>query len=183
VSPRCDRVWSRGHARRGAGIILSVLAPISPPTAGEGGLSYTWRMADGWVLLVDDEEELLLLLGDLLETRHLEAVCASNGQEAMRQLEKHSRSGKPAFTAVVSDWVMPVMDGVALLKQMRAGEFRKIPFVLMSGAVSREELLGAIRYDPDAVLLKPFRVEALCAKIEEAVQNRQRKELERAFKL
>jgi CheY-like chemotaxis protein len=140
-------------------------------------------MADGRILLVDDEEELLLLLGDLLETKNFHTVCAGNGQEALRLLERHVKVNKAPFTAVVSDWVMPVLDGVGLLKTMRAGEFRKVPFVLMSGAVGREELLSAIRYDPDAVLLKPFRIEALCVKIEEAVQNRQRKELERAFRL
>jgi CheY-like chemotaxis protein len=140
-------------------------------------------MTGARVLLVDDEEEVLVLLGDLLQAQHFETTCASNGQEALRQLQLRAREGQPPFAAVVSDWVMPVMDGVALLKAMRAGEFRKVPFVLMSGAVSRDELLGAIRYDPDAVLLKPFRIEALRGKIEEAVQNRQRKELERAFKL
>ena len=149
-----------------------------------GGLPYTCRMLDeGRVLLVDDEEELLLLLGDLLNARNVETLCATNGQEALRLLEQQTRGRKAPVSAVVCDWVMPVLDGVGMLRTMRAGEFRKIPFVLMSGAVSRDELLGAIKYDPDAVLLKPFRIEALCTKIEEAVQNRQRKELERAFKL
>jgi len=140
-------------------------------------------MAKSQVLLVDDDKDLLQLLGELLWTRNFETSGAKNGEEALRLLEERSSAGLPDFSVVVSDWTMPVMGGVALLIKIRSSQFRGLPFVLTSGAVSPEELAGAIKYDADAVLLKPFSVDALCTKIDQAILSRQRKELDRAPKL
>jgi two-component system chemotaxis response regulator CheY len=101
------------------------------------------------------------------------------GEAAVRVLEERALSGGVPFSAVVSDWMMPGMDGVALLRRIRSGGFNRLPFVLMSGAVTKEVLLTAVKYDLDAVLLKPFAIDALCVKIQEASRARERKVRER----
>jgi len=131
--------------------------------------------------VVDDEKAIQSFLSDYLLTKGVRTVLAGNGAEAYRMLEQHARTGRPAFFAIISDWVMPVMDGIALLGRVRSGPFSGLPFVLMSGAVSRDVLLGAVRHGPDAVVLKPFDLNTLWAKIEEVAKNRERKTLEQAL--
>lgn len=133
------------------------------------------------VLLVDDEAAIRSLLSDYLSVRGYTATCAESGEDAYRLIEARAESGRPHFTAVVSDWMMPGMDGLALLEKIRSGDQHRLPFVLMSGAVSRDVLLAAVKYDPDAVLLKPFSIDLLCAKIAEAAKARERKVLDRVL--
>jgi DNA-binding response OmpR family regulator len=132
------------------------------------------------ILLVDDDQELLSLFSDALQLDGLTTSCAENGEQAFRLLLERSRSGTGNFTAVVSDWKMPVLDGLGLLTRIRSSRFHGVPFVLMSGAVTADVLRDALRYDTDAVLLKPFHIDTLHAKIREAIEVRGRKEHDRA---
>lgn len=133
------------------------------------------------VLVVDDEPDILSLISDFLSARGYTATCAGGGADAYRLIEERAQGGRPPFAAVVSDWMMPGMDGLALLEKVRSGDQHRLPFVLMSGAVSRDVLLGAVKYDPDAVLLKPFSIDLLCTKIAEAVKTRERKVRDRVL--
>src|SRR5262245_30724086 len=132
-------------------------------------------MSESHLLLVDDQSEILSLLADSLECAGVRTTCARDGAEALRLLEERTRAGG-AVTAIVSDWVMPGLDGLGLLAGIRASdEFRGLPFVLISGAMTDEDFVGAAaHHDPDAFLLKPFTIEALRATIDEATTIRQR---------
>jgi len=132
-------------------------------------------MTDSHLLLVDDQSEILAFLAESLEADGVHTTCARNGAEAFSLLEQRVRAGG-AVAAIVSDWVMPGLDGLGLLTQVRASdEFRGLPFVLMSGIVTDEDLVGAAaHHDPDAFLLKPFTIEDLRATIDEAIAIRQR---------
>ncbi|MGH7284897.1 MAG: response regulator, partial [Polyangiaceae bacterium] len=68
----------------------------------------------GYVLVVDDEEDIRDTLRELIEMKGFKAQTAANGAEALEQLIAE----RPCL--VVLDLVMPVMDGVALLEKMRA---------------------------------------------------------------
>ena len=129
------------------------------------------------VLVVDAQNAMRELLVDCLQMKGVPAITAMNGAEAYRLLEERALARGPAFLAVVSDWVMPVLDGLGLLHRIRSGEFQWLPFVLISGAVSITELRAAVKYGPDAVLLKPFAVDALYDKVHEAAAARARKTL------
>jgi CheY-like chemotaxis protein len=81
------------------------------------------------VLLVDDEPDILTVL-ELLLTEHGYTVhTAPDGAEALRL----ARLTRPDL--VLSDWMMPVMDGVSLLKALRATpELSEVPMLMMSAA-------------------------------------------------
>ncbi len=128
------------------------------------------------VLLVDDEKDILSICAEYLNGNGIQTILANNGAAALRLLEERAGRDEPPCAAIVCDWMMPVMDGLTLLARVRSSEFRQMPFVLMSGAVSRDVLLTAVKHDPDAVLLKPFPIATLLAKIEEAIKSRERKE-------
>jgi len=80
-----------------------------------------------FILLVEDEELPRQALQALLESESHRVVCATNGADALAQL---SVTG---VDLVVTDWAMPVMDGLRLCRQMRSNAvLQTIPILLVS---------------------------------------------------
>ena len=78
------------------------------------------------VLLIDDEPEILAVLQHMLKRAGFEIELAENGFAALEKLE-HQK-----FDIVVCDYLMPKMDGIALLKKVRANK-DFTPFIFFSG--------------------------------------------------
>ncbi len=100
------------------------------------------------VLYIDDEEDLLTL-GKLYLERHGDFTvdtCASSGK-AIDKIQKG------AYDAILSDYQMPGMNGLALLKQVRA-LFGDIPFILFTGRGREEVVIEAIENGVDFYLQK-----------------------------
>lgn len=118
----------------------------------------------GVILLVEDEEGLRALNARGLASRGYTVIEAGNGVEAMEMLEREG--GK--VDLVVSDVVMPEMDGPTLLKELR----KKNPetkIIFVSGYA--EEAFQKSLPDPDAYnfLAKPFTLKQLVAKVKETM--------------
>ena len=105
------------------------------------------------ILVVDDEFGISELVEALLIDEGHRVLTASNGRQALE------RMGEARPDLVISDLMMPVMDGAALLRLMRESpEWRDIPFVLMCAlpeAHVRDRLVGAYQ----GFLRKPFRMD------------------------
>lgn len=131
------------------------------------------------IMIVDDEADIRELVGEHLTKRGYATITAENGKEAYELLEKRTKEfgGHHLVTAIISDWVMPGGDGVDFLLKLRKGPYKDIPFILVSGNVSREKLEEAIKLDADGVLLKPLPLAVLSKKIEEALERRLKKDL------
>jgi CheY-like chemotaxis protein len=96
------------------------------------------------VLVVDDEPDVRYLLRVTLERAGYGVVEAAHGEAALEQV----RRSRPQL--VVTDQMMPLMNGRELIELLRAGESTKaIPIVMISGT-------HAIQSGADAVLRKPF---------------------------
>ena len=107
------------------------------------------------ILIVDDEFGLAEMLRELLRELEFEAAVAINGQLALDVLNER------AVDLVVTDLMMPVMDGPELAAAMRASDaHRHIPIVLMTSLPST---LPRQAHLFDAVLRKPFTPELLMA--------------------
>jgi CheY-like chemotaxis protein len=123
------------------------------------------------VLIVDDELAIVETLTEILGWAGYQVLAASNGQEGLRELGK-----KP--DVVVLDFMMPVMDGLQMLRAMRAdARYRKIPVILMSAAgldtVRAAARLAGRRSAPwDAFVAKPFEPDTLLAAISVALRRR-----------
>jgi len=99
------------------------------------------------VVIADDEQNLLELLKMVLEGLEHQVLTASNGKEALQLVKSH----RPAL--VISDVMMPIMDGYELLEQIRLKvEWANIKVVLISAASLKRSLL----YKADAYLAKPY---------------------------
>ena len=109
------------------------------------------------VLVVDDQESMRLLTRACLRRLDIESVVeARTGQEAIGELEKQK------FDLVISDWIMPDMDGLQLLTYVREQPTLKAtPFIMTSARQLDDEISIALRAGADKYLVKPFKAEAL----------------------
>lgn len=106
------------------------------------------------LLVVDDEFGTVEVLVAALEDAGYRVLTAANGRRGLERLEEN----RPDL--VISDFMMPLMDGAAMVAAMRANpSFRDIPVIMMSAAPE-----SALRKHLDgyhAFLRKPFRIAAL----------------------
>ena len=120
------------------------------------------------VLLVEDNQELLLLMSSLLSDKY-NILTATNGEKAQRQIQKAS------LDVVVTDVMMPVMDGIELTKWIKENEdFSQLPVVMLTAKTQDEDRNEAYRAGADAYVTKPFNLADLQLRIDNIIANRQR---------
>jgi len=103
------------------------------------------------ILVIDDEITIVEMLSAFLEEEGLQVMTAYNGQEGLERLA----SVRPAV--VVSDVMMPVLDGWELCRRMQADpRYQSIPLVLMSALRTAPGLAGC---NYAALLSKPFELD------------------------
>jgi two-component system, cell cycle sensor histidine kinase and response regulator CckA len=125
------------------------------------------------VLIVEDKPENRYLLRAVLQGHGYAVDEASNGAEALTS----ARQEPPNL--IISDLLMPVMDGYTLLRQWKADErLRTIPFVVYTATYTepRDERL-ALDLGADAFIIKPVEPELFVAHIEEVLEKKTRSEL------
>jgi two-component system chemotaxis response regulator CheY len=114
------------------------------------------------VLVVDDFATMRRIVSNLLREagfKHL--VEAEDGVEALRKLEAGN------FQFVVSDWNMPKMTGLELLKSVRSSEHLKhLPFLLVTAEARKENIVEAAHAGADGYIVKPFSGATLKEKIQ-----------------
>jgi two-component system chemotaxis response regulator CheY len=113
------------------------------------------------VLIVDDASSMRRIIRGLLKElgfKHMRE--AENGQLAMDQL----KNKKADF--VVSDWNMPVMTGIDLLRAIRADEVLKtIPVLMVTAEAKQENILEAVQAGVSNYIIKPFNAATLQEKL------------------
>ena len=117
------------------------------------------------ILLVDDSGTMRTiqkrcLLGFGLPEESI--VEAADGKAALE------RFAAQKFQLVITDWNMPVMDGLALLKEIRQRD-REVPVVMVTTEAERERVVTAIGAGVSDYLIKPFTPDNLRAKLEKWV--------------
>ena len=110
------------------------------------------------ILVVEDDPSLREAIGDTLELAGRPYVAVDGGEAALRVLSEK------AFSIVVSDVRMMPMDGITLLKEIRA-RLPLLPVVLMTAYAEVEKAVDAMRSGACDFLLKPFEPKALLAHI------------------
>lgn len=111
-------------------------------------------------LIVDDSRFVRGLLRGLLEERGIECEEAADGQAGMEMLH----DGAPFDLALV-DWNMPVMDGLTMLKQLRAEGYDGMRVMMVTTEAENGFIIRALDAGADEYLMKPFDDEALSEKL------------------
>ena len=118
------------------------------------------------VLIVEDDEEINeYLCRELAEDFHL--TSCGNGKEAIELLHKQS------FNLVVSDIMMPEMDGISLCKHIKQHlQFNHIPIILLTAKTRETDNITGLAVGADAYITKPFSLNILRSTILSLIQNR-----------
>jgi two-component system chemotaxis response regulator CheY len=111
-------------------------------------------------LIVDDSRFVRGYLRGLLEEKGIECEEAADGQAGMDRLN----AGLPFDLALV-DWNMPVMNGLDMLKQLRAEGLSDIKVMMVTTEAENDYILRALDAGADEYLMKPFDDEALTEKL------------------
>ncbi|MHC1709861.1 MAG: PAS domain S-box protein [Methanomassiliicoccales archaeon] len=117
------------------------------------------------VLSVDDEPELVLLSKEILESFHdMKVWTATSAKEALGMI------GEMHFDAIISDYQMPVMDGIKFLKALRS-EKDGTPFILFTGRGREEVVVEAIDSGADGYVQKGTDVRSAFAELAHKVRT------------
>ena len=118
------------------------------------------------ILLVDDDPEILALLRDFLQVDY-NIIFAGNGLEAYKKV----LSDKPDI--IVSDVMMPEMDGIELCGMLRENfDTSHLPMILLTAKAEIEDRIAGLKAGADSYIPKPFHPEHLRVRIEKLLQLR-----------
>ncbi|MBP9794318.1 MAG: response regulator [Flavobacterium sp.] len=114
------------------------------------------------ILIVEDNEQMRHYLKEVLENYHI--TEAENGQEALEILERQS------FDIIITDYMMPVLDGEGLVLKIKEQEL-KTPIIVLTARSDQEGKLNMLRLGIDGYLNKPFVEEELHLMIRKSLQT------------
>jgi len=131
------------------------------------------------VLVVEDNEDLRNYLGNILGEEY-HTITANNGQSAFEYLQKSLEvdpTGKLLPDLILSDLMMPIMDGSQLLARVKNDDLLShLPFIMLTARVDAGARLDALRVGVDDYLTKPFKEEELLARIRNLIRNYERRQ-------
>jgi CheY-like chemotaxis protein len=118
------------------------------------------------ILLVDDDPWILRMVSTVLEKRGYVIVTACDGAEALR----HADESPPDL--VITDVMMPGMDGWTFVKNLRAQtRFSFVPVIFLTGLSGDDDRIRGFRLGADDYLPKPFRFEELDLRVSNTLKK------------
>jgi putative two-component system response regulator len=124
------------------------------------------------VLIVEDDPDLIGIMCDILATDGHTVIAARNGPDALRAFDRD----KPDL--ILSDIMMPEMDGYALLQAVRSHpDGLAVPFLFVSARSERRDLTRARDLGADDFIFKPFSVDELRKAVRAKLERRRVVEL------
>lgn len=137
-----------------AGAVVPGASAIAEKLASKGNLDPLR------ILVIDDDPSVLVLLQHLLAEQGHHVVSARDGREGLRL----AVAERPQM--IISDWLMPEMDGVTLCRALReTDEGRHIYFLLLTGLENDDSLVEAFEAGADDFVTKPFAPRVLLARL------------------
>lgn len=120
------------------------------------------------ILVADDEPGIRLSITHYLEMSGYSVIAADNGKEALAMVEEY----QPHL--IVTDIMMPVMDGYELVRRVRQRPaFRLLPVIFLTERTSTEERILGYQLGCDVYLPKPFELDELAAVIRNLLERSQ----------
>jgi len=158
-------VWIDSECGQGTSVVMLLPRSVNlpSPTKDQPPVDEPARRSAGNVLLVDDDEEVAALVGEMLEHLGYEVTYAASAAAALGAL-----ANEREVDVVFSDVMMPGgMNGLDLAREIRARQFG-MPVLLTSGYA--EAIKQSAEAEGVQVLAKPYRLEELAAALKSAVE-------------
>lgn len=119
-------------------------------------------------MVVEDNKDMLAFVFRQLSSLY-HVLIAENGVEALDVLEQKS------VDLIISDIMMPLMDGVELCKHLKQNlDYSHIPVILLTAKTNLESRIEGLEEGADAYIEKPFSMEYLRANVANLLSNRER---------
>lgn len=114
------------------------------------------------ILIVDDFSTMRRIIKNILRQLGYENLYeADDGTTALKVLQEEK------IQFIISDWNMPTMSGIELLKKVRATEsWKDLPFLMVTAEGQKENVIEAVRNKVSNYIVKPFTAETLKEKID-----------------
>jgi CheY-like chemotaxis protein len=129
------------------------------PVVGKDGENPSYK-----VLIVDDEEAIRKLVGTLLTRQKHQCASAVNGKDGLQ------KAIRIKFDAVITDIVMPEMDGIALTKELLS-LYPKMPVMVMTAHSKEYPTDSALKAGAQDFITKPFEIEDFILRFEKMMRD------------
>src|SRR6201995_2770113 len=117
-------------------------------------------LAKPLVLVVEDEAPLLTILRYNLEKQGFRVEEAADGQEALTKIAENQPD------LVLLDWMLPVMSGIEVCRQIRRrATTRDLPVIMVTARTEDQDAVRALNTGADDYITKPFNLESLLARM------------------
>ena len=165
VEAHGGRIWAESEGE-GWGTRITFTIPVASAEAREtsNDAQVSPAMDRYRVLAVDDEPQMLWLLGNILSDQGYKVVGASNPDEMVRQLETE----KPHL--VLLDLMLPGTGGFELMTRIR--EVSDVPIIFVSANDQEENVVKALSMGADDYVVKPFSSNELLARVTSSLRKR-----------
>lgn len=119
------------------------------------------------ILIVDDMSTMRKIIKNMLTKMGCNDLTeAEDGKPAWEMIQKAHEEGQP-FEFIVSDWNMPQLSGLDLLKNIRADErFKSLPFLMITAEAEQSNVVIAVKAGVSNFIVKPFAITTLKEKID-----------------
>ncbi|MBF0099379.1 MAG: chemotaxis response regulator CheY [Desulfobacterales bacterium] len=113
------------------------------------------------ILVVDDFATMRRILKNILKQLGFKNITeADDGTAALELLKKNT------FDLIISDWNMPKMTGLDLLKTIRSsGEHKTVPFLMVTAEAQKHNVIEAVQAGVSNYVVKPFTADAIQDKL------------------
>jgi two-component system chemotaxis response regulator CheY len=120
------------------------------------------------ILVVDDFATMRRIVKNILKQLGYENILeADDGTSALEVLKREK------IQLIISDWNMPQMSGIELLKTVRAtGEWKELPFLMVTAEGQKENVIEAVKNKVNNYIIKPFTPETLMEKINKIFEGK-----------
>ncbi len=119
------------------------------------------------ILCVDDFSTMRRIVKNILKQ-----LGYVNIEEAEDGVQAYSKLKSGAFGFLVSDWNMPNMDGLELLKKVRSDPaLKNLPFLMVTAEAEKEKVIEAIKAGVSNYIVKPFTAEVLKEKMDKIFEK------------
>jgi DNA-binding response OmpR family regulator len=109
------------------------------------------------ILIVDDNENILTVIGQMLELEGYHVITATDGKEALKIIQNNDLS------LVLLDLILPDMDGIIVCQNIR--RFSQIPIIMLTGRSEKDEIAASLYAGADDYITKPFSHSELIARV------------------
>jgi len=120
------------------------------------------------ILLAEDNKDVAVYTRTIFNTNRYHLIYCRNGIEALEMAGKHLPD------LVISDVVMPGMNGLDLCKEIKSSPLLShVPVVLISAKTGYEDYIEGLKHGADAYIRKPFQAEELQVRVENLIRSRE----------